>query len=123
MGARATPIKTTPRTDQVPGSAGFVHLHVHSSYSLREGAHERRQTRQVCRRGSMPALAITDTNNLFGALEFSDKLAKEGMQPITGLQITLDFQRWRGDGAARRGEAPAMRPSCSLRRMRPAIST
>ena len=44
----------------------------------------------------MPALAITDTNNLFGALEFSEKAAKDGIQPIIGLQLTLDF----GDGAA-----------------------
>ncbi len=43
----------------------------------------------------MPALAITDTNNLFGALEFSEKLSKEGVQPITGIQLTVDF----GDGA------------------------
>src|SRR5947209_12390229 len=41
-------------------------------------------------------MAITDANNLFGALEFSDTAAKEGLQPIIGLQLTLDF----GDGAA-----------------------
>ena len=39
----------------------------------------------------MPALAITDTNNLFGALEFSEKLAKSGVQPIVGAQATVDF--------------------------------
>ena len=39
----------------------------------------------------MPALAITDTNNLFGALEFSEKLAKAGVQPIIGAQMTVDF--------------------------------
>ncbi len=43
----------------------------------------------------MPALAITDTNNLFGALEFSEKLAKEGIQPIIGIELAVDF----GDGA------------------------
>ena len=43
----------------------------------------------------MPALAITDTNNLFGALEFSEKLAKSGVQPIIGAQTTVDF----GDAA------------------------
>src|SRR3954447_14618990 len=40
---------------------------------------------------SMPALAITDTNNLFGALEFSEKLSKDGIQPIVGIQLTVDF--------------------------------
>jgi DNA polymerase-3 subunit alpha len=39
----------------------------------------------------MPALAITDSNNLFGALEFSEKLAKAGVQPIIGAQFTVDF--------------------------------
>ena len=48
-------------------------------------------------------MAITDTNNLFGALEFSEKLAKEGVQPIVGLQLTVDF----GDGAALGGRAGA----------------
>src|SRR5208337_1095912 len=40
---------------------------------------------------AMPALAVTDTNNLFGALEFSEKLAKSGVQPIVGAQATVDF--------------------------------
>ena len=75
---------------------GFVHLHVHSSYSLREGAISIAKLAKLAAADSMPALAITDTNNLFGALEFSEKLSKEGVQPVAGLQITLDF----GDGAA-----------------------
>ncbi|MGB6657411.1 MAG: PHP domain-containing protein, partial [Methylovirgula sp.] len=52
----------------------------------------------------MPALAITDTNNLFGALEFSEKLAKEGVQPIIGIELAIDF----GDGieVAPRGGDP-----------------
>src|SRR3984893_257122 len=81
---------------------GFVHLHVHSSYSLREGAMPVAKLAKLALADGMPALAITDSNNLFGALEFSEKLAKEGVQPIPGLQITIDFQ----DGAsrARRGE-------------------
>ncbi|MCI0465903.1 MAG: DNA polymerase III subunit alpha [Beijerinckiaceae bacterium] len=76
--------------------AGFIHLHVHSSYSLREGAISIGKLAKLALEDSMPALAITDTNNLFGALEFSEKLAKEGVQPITGLQAAIDFQ----DGAA-----------------------
>ncbi|QBR72357.1 DNA polymerase III subunit alpha [Beijerinckiaceae bacterium] len=75
---------------------GFVHLHVHSSCSLREGAMPIGRLAKLAVADGMPALAITDTNNLFGALEFSEKLAKEGVQPIIGLQIALDF----GDGAA-----------------------
>ena len=71
---------------------GFIHLHVHSSYSLREGAITAAKLAALAIADAMPALAMTDTNNLFGALEFSEKLAKEGVQPITGINITIDFQ-------------------------------
>jgi DNA polymerase-3 subunit alpha len=98
--------------DQHRDGAGFVHLHVHSSYSLREGALSVAKLAKLAVADYMPALAITDSNNLFGALEFSDKLAKAGVQPIIGMQITLDFQ----DGAlmAPRGEAEAGRASVVL---------
>ncbi|MGH6813963.1 MAG: PHP domain-containing protein, partial [Methylocella sp.] len=91
---------------------GFAHLHVHSSYSLREGAVPVAKLAKIAIADAMPALAITDSNNLFGALEFSEKLAKEGVQPVPGLQITIDFQ----DGAARapRGEASACHASIVL---------
>ena len=75
---------------------GFVHLHVHSSFSLREGALTIAKLGKLAVADRMPALAITDTNNLFGALEFSEKMAKEGVQPIIGLHLAVDF----GDGAA-----------------------
>ncbi|ACK50645.1 DNA polymerase III, alpha subunit [Methylocella silvestris BL2] len=75
---------------------GFVHLHVHSSFSLREGAMGIGKLAKLAAADHMPALAITDGNNLFGALEFSEKLAKEGVQPIIGAELTLDFR----DGAA-----------------------
>jgi DNA polymerase III subunit alpha len=72
-------------------SVGFVHLHVHSAYSLREGALSIEALAKRAKADDMPALAITDANNLFGALEFSEKLAKEGIQPIIGAQIAVDF--------------------------------
>ena len=70
---------------------GFVHLHVHTSYSLREGALTVAKLIKFAVADRMPALAITDTNALFGALEFSEKASKEGIQPITGAQLTVDF--------------------------------
>ena len=70
---------------------GFVHLHTHTSFSLREGALTIAKLTKLAAADRMPALAITDTNNLFGALEFSEKLAKEGIQPIVGLQVSVDF--------------------------------
>ncbi|MDX7950752.1 DNA polymerase III subunit alpha [Lichenihabitans sp. Uapishka_5] len=70
---------------------GFVHLHTHTSFSLREGALTIAKLTKLAAADRMPALAITDTNNLFGALEFSEKLAKEGIQPIVGLHVSVDF--------------------------------
>jgi len=82
-------------------AVGFVHLHVHSAYSLREGALTIETLAKLAQADAMPALAITDTNNLFGALEFSEKLAKSGVQPIIGAQTMVDFADaapafWRG---------------------------
>jgi DNA polymerase III subunit alpha len=51
--------------------ADFVHLHVHSAYSLSEGAIKADKIPVLAREALMPAVAITDTANLFGALEFS----------------------------------------------------
>ncbi len=81
---------------QILKAVGFVHLHVHSAFSLREGALTIETLAKLAKADAMPALAITDTNNLFGALEFSEKLAKGGVQPIVGAQVTVDF-----------GDAPA----------------
>ncbi|MBT5571252.1 MAG: DNA polymerase III subunit alpha [Alphaproteobacteria bacterium] len=69
--------------------ADFVHLRVHSAYSLAEGALRIPQLVQLCQDKQMPAVAITDTGNLFGALEFSLAAAKSGVQPIVGCQIAL----------------------------------
>ena len=74
---------------------GFVHLHVHTAFSLREGALTLSRLIDLAQKDQMPALAVTDTDNLFGALEFSEKAAKAGVQPIPGVQLTVDF----GDGA------------------------
>ena len=52
-----------------------------------------------------PALGLTDTNNLFGALEFSDKLAEAGVQPIVGCSLQVDFGDRAQGGALQRGGA------------------
>ena len=69
---------------------GFVHLHVHSSYSLLEGALPIARLAELAKADRQPAVALTDTNNMFGALEFSDKLAGAGIQPIIGCALSLD---------------------------------
>ena len=71
---------------------GFVHLHVHSSYSLLEGALKVAQLQKLAAADKQPALALTDTNNLFGALEFSEKMAGSGIQPIAGVQLSVCFE-------------------------------
>jgi len=70
---------------------GFVHLHVHSSFSLLQGALTITKLAKLAALDQMPALAITDTNNLFGALEFSEKLSGSGLQPIVGIEMVVDF--------------------------------
>src|SRR3989475_5331058 len=70
---------------------GFVHLHVHSSYSLLEGALTIGRLAELAKADRQPALALTDTDNMFGALEFSDKMAGAGIQPIIGAALSVEF--------------------------------
>ncbi|HRO11533.1 DNA polymerase III subunit alpha [Amaricoccus sp.] len=67
----------------------FIHLRLHSAYSLLEGAIPVKKLAGLCEAAGMPALALTDTGNLFAALEFSESLAKAGIQPIMGCQLAL----------------------------------
>jgi DNA polymerase III subunit alpha len=70
---------------------GFVHLHVHSAYSLLEGALTIARLAELAKKDRQPALALTDTDNMFGALEFSEKMASSGIQPIIGCALGVDF--------------------------------
>src|SRR5690606_8118458 len=74
-----------------PTDPGFVHLHVHSAYSLLEGALTIARLAAFAKADKQPALALTDTDNMFGALEFSEKLAASGIQPIVGCSLAVDF--------------------------------
>jgi DNA polymerase-3 subunit alpha len=67
----------------------FVHLRVHSAYSLSEGAIKVDKIPALAREMGMPAVAITDTSNLFGALEFSQYCLGKGVQPIIGCQLGI----------------------------------
>ncbi len=84
---------------------GFVHLHVHSSYSLLEGALTIGKLAELAKADRQPALALTDTDNMFGALEFSDKLSGSGIQPIIGCALSVDF----GDQEAPRHPGHALK--------------
>ncbi|WP_025052018.1 DNA polymerase III subunit alpha [Sulfitobacter noctilucae] len=69
----------------------FIHLRTHSEYSLLEGALRLKKLPQMCVDAGMPALALTDTNNMFAALEFSVGMAGAGVQPIMGCQVDLAY--------------------------------
>lgn len=74
------------------GELKFIHLRVHSSYSLLEGALPLKKIIGQAVSDNQPAIAVTDTNNLFGALEFSVKAQESGVQPIIGCQMDLEME-------------------------------
>jgi DNA polymerase III subunit alpha len=67
----------------------FIHLRVQSAYSLLEGAMHPKDVVATCLRFSMPAVAVTDRNNLFGAMEFGDAAFTLGIQPIVGAMLSI----------------------------------
>ncbi len=69
--------------------ADFVHLRVHSAYSLSSGAIKIKDLVALCRRHAMPAVAIADSGNLFGALEFAMAASEAGVQPIVGCELGI----------------------------------
>ncbi|MCA1287390.1 DNA polymerase III subunit alpha [Salipiger bermudensis] len=69
----------------------FIHLRVHTEYSLLEGAIRLKKLPGLCEAMEMPAVAVTDTNNLFSALEFSVTASGAGVQPIVGCQVDLRY--------------------------------
>jgi len=76
---------------QAQPECSFIHLRVHSAYSLLEGALPLGKIIGHALKDEAPAIAIADTNNLFGALEFAQKAVKDGVQPIVGCQLDVAF--------------------------------
>ncbi len=69
--------------------ANFVHVHTHSQYSLLDGACRLDAVIELAREYKMPALAITDHGNMFGAVEFYRKATKAGIKPIIGSEVYI----------------------------------
>ncbi|MDP6685858.1 MAG: DNA polymerase III subunit alpha, partial [Candidatus Omnitrophota bacterium] len=67
----------------------FVHLHVHTQYSLLDGACLIKKLTEAAHRMKMPALAITDHGNMFGAIEFYQSCMKNGVKPIVGCEVYI----------------------------------
>src|SRR5258706_4319146 len=80
-----------PKPSVPVSNAGFVDLHVHPAYALLKGSIKIQTLGDLARADRQPALALTDTDNMFGALEFSDKMAGYGIQPIIGCELAVDF--------------------------------
>ena len=70
----------------------FNHLKLHTQYSICEGAIKIDEIKESSKENKIKSLAISDTSNLCGALEFSDKLSKIGTQPIIGTQINFKYE-------------------------------
>ena len=69
----------------------FNHLKIHSQYSICEGAIKIDDLKDFCKENKIRSLALCDTENLCGALEFAEKLSKVGTQPIIGTQINFKY--------------------------------
>ncbi len=96
----STPIPAKPAAAPAAAPAPgprFIHLKVHSAYSLLEGALPIGKIAKLGEKLGFPAVALTDTNNMFGCLEFSSKISDSGIQPIAGLSIAVDFEDRRAD--------------------------
>jgi len=65
----------------------FVHLHVHTEYSLLDGAARIDKLVKVCKEYGMPACAITDHGNMYGCVAFYDACKKAGIKPIFGCEF------------------------------------
>src|SRR5690348_14670139 len=88
--------------------ASFIHLRVKSAYSLLEGAVRPDELAGLALANDMPAVAVTDVNNLFGVYELSDTLTKKGIQPIVGVQISVDLEASATPVLGSRKKPPAM---------------
>ena len=70
-------------------SAGFVHLHLHSEYSMVDSTVRIPGLVARCKAQGMPAVALTDKNNLFGLVKFYRKAMAQGVKPIIGLDLRI----------------------------------
>jgi DNA polymerase-3 subunit alpha len=80
----------------------FVHLHVHSQYSLLDGAIRFEEAFDLAKRYGMKAVALTDHGNMFGAIEFYQLAIKHGIKPIVGCEVYVSpgsrFEKRAGEG-------------------------
>ncbi|HEU4500514.1 MAG TPA: PHP domain-containing protein, partial [Nitrospira sp.] len=71
----------------------FLHLHVHSQYSPMRGVSSLAALCRSARQYGFPAMALTDTNGLYGAIRFIEEAKQQGLRPILGAELTADNHR------------------------------
>ena len=80
----------------------FVHLHLHSQYSLLDGAIRFEEAFELAKKYGMDTMALTDHGNMFGAIEFYQTAIKHGIKPIVGCEIYVSpgsrFEKKTGAG-------------------------
>ena len=74
----------------------FNHFKIHTQYSICEGALKIEELKDYCRANKIKSIGLSDTNNLSGALEFSENLSSVGTQPIIGTQILFKYKNFLG---------------------------
>jgi DNA polymerase-3 subunit alpha len=87
----------------------FVHLHLHSQFSLLDGANRLGDVVEAAGAAGMPAMALTDHGNLFGAVEFYNRARQAGIRPIVGMEAYVTKgsrhdRRQERDGGNHRGD-------------------
>ena len=70
-------------------SSNFVHLHTHSHYSLLDGLTKLEDMVDIAKKADMPAIALTDHGNMYGAIEFYKICKKKGIKPIIGVEAYM----------------------------------
>jgi len=84
----------------------FVHLHVHTQYSLLDGAIRLNDLFEAARNFKMPAVAITDHGNMFGAIDFYQKALNYGIKPIIGCELYVTMGSRFDRGTSDSGDTP-----------------
>ena len=81
---------------------GFTHLHLHTQYSLLDGAIPFGRLFERCKEYGMDSVAITDHGNMFGVVDFYTQARKAGIKPIIGIEAYIApgsrFERQKGGG-------------------------
>ncbi len=83
------------------GESNFTHLHLHTEYSLLDGANKIKQLAKKVKNLGMNSVAITDHGNMFGAIDFYMTMRKEGIKPVIGMEAYIHNQEDLGDKSMR----------------------